>query len=168
MDKLAYPRGLVRYTTENGMTQGWTRAQMLRRALRPRVLVYTAVLLAVSLVVAIGLTLRTPFKVDVVRDRAALARIVEGGRIENVYRLQIMNATETTQRYRIEASGIAGLGVYSDAQPEVGPAESRWVALRLQIPFDAMPAGSHPVRIEVGQSDGDAHVSEKSVFIVPR
>ena len=168
MDKLAYPRGLVRYTTQNGMTRGWTRAQMLRRALRPRVLVYTAVLLAVSLVVAFGLALRTPFKVDVVRDRASLARIVDGGRIENVYRLQIMNATEAVQRYRIEASGIAGLAVHSDASAEVGPAESRWVALRLQIPFDAMPQGSHPIRIEVRQSDGDAHVSEKSVFIVPR
>ncbi|NBQ86416.1 MAG: cytochrome c oxidase accessory protein CcoG [Betaproteobacteria bacterium] len=168
MDKLAYPRGLVRYTTQNGMTRGWTRAQMLRRALRPRVLVYTAVLLAVSLVVAFGLALRTPFKVDVVRDRASLARIVDGGRIENVYRLQIMNATEAVQRYRIEASGIAGLAVHSDASAEVGPAESRWVALRLQIPFDAMPPGSHPVRIDVGQADGDAHVSEKSVFIVPR
>jgi polyferredoxin len=44
--------------------------------------------------------------VDVVRDRAALSRIVAGGMLENVYRLQIMNATEKTQSYRIGASGL--------------------------------------------------------------
>jgi hypothetical protein len=31
-----------------------------------------------------------------------------------------------------------------------------------------MPPGSHPIHIEVGQLGGDAHVSEKAVFIVPR
>ena len=168
MDKLAYPRGLVRYTTQNGMAQGWTRGQMLRRALRPRVLGYFAVLLAVSVAVAFSLAQRLPFKVDVVRDRATLARIVEGGRLENVYRLQIMNATEAVQRYRIDASGIAGLTLQSGDSAEVGPAESRWVAVRLRLPFDAMPPGSHPIRIDVRQAGSDAVASEKSVFIVPR
>ena len=36
------------------------------------------------------------------RDRGALARMVDDGRIENVYRLQIMNATEEPQRYRVQ------------------------------------------------------------------
>jgi polyferredoxin len=44
MDKMQYPRGLMRYATLNGMRQGWTQPQMLRRVLRPRVLVYTAIL----------------------------------------------------------------------------------------------------------------------------
>jgi hypothetical protein len=46
-----------------------------------------------------SLVVRTPFKVDVVRDRAALSRIVDGGKLENVYRLQVMNATEEPQHY---------------------------------------------------------------------
>src|SRR5690606_21174001 len=60
MDKLNYPRGLIRYATENGMAQGWSRAQMLRRALRPRVLVYGSVLLVVTLAVLGRLRPRPP------------------------------------------------------------------------------------------------------------
>ena len=89
MDKMNYPRGLIRYATQNGMAQHWTRPQMLRHVLRPRVLVYTAILLAIVVAMAISMVLRDPFKVDVVRDRASLARIVDEGQIENVYRLQI-------------------------------------------------------------------------------
>jgi cytochrome c oxidase accessory protein FixG len=49
MDKMGYAKGLIRYSTENGVVNGWTRLQMFRRALRPRVLVYGAVLEAASL-----------------------------------------------------------------------------------------------------------------------
>jgi polyferredoxin len=101
MDKVHLPRGLVRYATQNGMRQAWSSAQMLRRVLRPRVLVYSTVLLALCIAMLASLATRTPLKVDVVRDRAALARLVEGEQIENIYRLQVMNATEGARRYRI-------------------------------------------------------------------
>ena len=91
-----------------------------------------------------SLVVRTPLKVDVVRDRAALSRIVAGGKLENVYRLQIMNATEQPQRYRISAAGLEGLALASEAEVAVGPAESRWVAVRLQIPYGS---GRSPARI---------------------
>src|SRR5690606_22707102 len=87
MDKFGYERGLVKYSTQNAMSNGWSRSQVLRRALRPRVLVYSAVLAAIALAVGTSLFLRVPMKVDVIRDRGALARMVEFGRVENVYRL---------------------------------------------------------------------------------
>jgi len=168
MDKMSYPRGLIRFTTHNALKNGWRGAEILRRVLRPRVLVYTTLLAALTLGLAISLAMRTPLKVDVVRDRAALARIVAGGKLENVYRLQLMNATEQPQRYRIEAEGLLGLAVASDAEVQVGPAQSRWVAVRLQIGYGTAPPGSHPIRFEVHTPDGEAHVREKSVFLVPR
>jgi polyferredoxin len=168
MDKVQYPRGLIRYATHNGMANRWSSAQMLRRVLRPRVLLYGSVLLALCLALLLSLATRTPLKVDVVRDRASLARIVAGGQLENVYRLQIMNATEGPQRYRIQARGLQGLQVATDGDVEVGPAESRWVAVRLQLPYDAAPQGSHTVHFDVQALGDQAQVSEKSVFIVPR
>jgi cytochrome c oxidase accessory protein FixG len=168
MDKMNYPRGLIRFTTQNALAQGWHGAQVLRRVLRPRVLAYTAILLGLCLALGWSLAVRSPVKVDVVRDRGALARIVAGGRLENVYRLQIMNATEQVQRYRIAAGGLAGLAVASEPVVEVGPAESRWVAVRLQVPYGSAPAGSHPIHFDISAADGDARLSEKSVFIVPR
>ncbi|MDO8418613.1 MAG: cytochrome c oxidase accessory protein CcoG, partial [Rubrivivax sp.] len=109
MDRMQYPRGLIRYDTQNGMAQHLGRSQLLRRALRPRVLVYASVLVLILLALGISLALRSPFKVDVVRDRGALARLVEDGWVENVYRLQLMNTTERVQRYRIQVSGLAGI-----------------------------------------------------------
>ena len=51
---------------------------------------------------------------------------------------------------------------------EVDPAQSRWVAVHLQLPYTAAGPGSHPIHFNVGTVNGDAHVSEKSVFLVPR
>jgi polyferredoxin len=170
MDKMQYPRGLIRFTTQNALAEagGAGRDFILKRVLRPRVLVYGAILAALSIGVLASLALRTPLKVDVVRDRAALARIVAGGRLENVYRLQVMNATERPQRYRISAEGLPGLAMASDREVEVGAAESRWVAVRLQLPYGGAPAGSHAIHFDVATVGGDAHVREKSVFLVPR
>ncbi len=168
MDRMNYPRGLIRFTTQNAMAKGWTPSDIMRHVLRPRVLVYGGVLLALCVAVAASLVARTPLKVDVVRDRAALSRIVAGGKLENVYRLQVMNATEQPQRYRIAATGLPGLVLASEGEVEVGPAESRWVAVRLQIPYGSAAPGSHPIHFTIGTPAGDAHVSEKSAFLVPR
>ena len=168
MDKMNYPRGLIRQTTQNGLDGQWTQAQMWRRIFRPRVLVYSGVLLALTVGLLTSLVVRTPLKVDVVRDRAALSRIVAGGKLENVYRIQIMNATEVEQQYRLSADGLEGLELASDTEVTVGPAESRWVPVRLQIPYGSAAPGSHPVEIHIGAVQGSAHIAEKSVFIVPR
>lgn len=168
MDKMHYPRGLIRFSTQNGVAKGWGKPELLRRVLRPRVLIYTAILLALCVAMLASLVTRTPLKVDVVRDRAALSRIVAGGKLENVYRLQIMNATEATQRYRIAAQGLQGLELASDAEFEIDAAQSRWVVVRLHIPYGSAPAGSHVVHFDVESLGTRAKVSEKAVFLVPR
>jgi cytochrome c oxidase accessory protein FixG len=168
MDKMGYPRGLIRFTTQHAMKQGWSQREIVRHILRPRVLVYATILGALCFALALSLAMRTPLKVDVVRDRAALSRIVEGGRLENVYRLQIMNATERKQEYRITAEGLPGLELASEREVEVGPAESRWVPVRLRIPYGSAEPGSHTIHFQIAAEHGDAHVSEKSAFLVPR
>jgi cytochrome c oxidase accessory protein FixG len=167
MDKMGYARGLIKYTTPNAIHQGWRRAQILRRIWRPRVLIYSAVLLAITAGMFVSLALRAPFKVDVVRDRGVMARLVAGGMLENVYRLQVMNATESLQHYRLEAQGLPGLVLASDPLTEVGAAQSRWVSVRLQLPADT-PAGSYPMQFNITALDGGGVVHEKSVFLVPR
>ena len=169
MDKMGYPRGLVKYSTENAVAQGWTAAQTFRHVLRPRVLIYTAILATVMAAMLVSLYLRTPFKVDVVRDRGALARIVSGGKIENTFRLQIMNATESEQSFTLSAQGLDGLTLEMETPTViVGSTESRWVAVRLQIPYDGAAPGSHPIQFVVSSATDPTQVHEKSTFIVPR
>ena len=168
MDKVQRPRGLVRYATENAMEYGWTSAQMLRRVFRPRVLIYTALLWSLIGVVGLSLWLRTPLHVDVERDRSSLARIVEGGRIENVYRLQVMNASEAVDHVHIRVVGIEGLTLASDTDFVIDKAQSRWVPVRVQLPYDGAPPGSHPITFEITEPESGAQVMEKAVFLVPR
>jgi polyferredoxin len=106
--------------------------------------------------------------VDVVRDRGSLARIVAGGKIENVYRLQIMNATETTQNLKLSVNGLPGLAIASEDTVSVESTQARWVAVRVQMPFDAAKDGSHTIHFDIASRDTSDSVSEKAVFIVPR
>jgi cytochrome c oxidase accessory protein FixG len=172
MDKMRYPRGLVGYATENGQAMKLTRRAMFARVLRPRVLIYGSVLLAIAAAFVTGLALRHTLKVDVVRDRSTLARLVDQGQIENVYRLQLMNATEAAQRYRIGVQGIEGARLAQAADVDVPPAQARWVTVAVRVPpqsAQALGPGAHPIRFDVA-SAGEAPqtVVEKSTFVVPR
>jgi cytochrome c oxidase accessory protein FixG len=168
MDKFGYARGLVKYSTQNAMTGGWDKAQTIRRALRPRVLVYSAILGTIAVAVGVSLFLRVPMKVDVIRDRGSLARMVDQGRIENVYRLQIMNATEDRQLIRLAVEGMDGIALASEPVVEVLPTEVRTLAVRVQVPPGAA-SGSHPIvfRLQSGTEEA-IRVDEKTTFLVPR
>jgi cytochrome c oxidase accessory protein FixG len=173
MDKMGYEKGLIKFTTQNGLDKHWTQKQMWRRVLRPRVLIYTAILTALCAGLLGSLALRDPIKVNVVRDRGVLARLAEGGMLENVYRLQLMNATENTQRVRISATGLEGLVVDTDDREKDGaisiaPAEARWLAVRLRIPDGTAASGSHPVYFIIEADGTSEEVREKAVFLVPR
>jgi cytochrome c oxidase accessory protein FixG len=175
MEKMSYPRGLIRFATQNGLTHRWNRAQSLRRVLRPRVLVYTGVLLLICTAFITSMALRGPFRVDVVRDRGALARLVDEGAIENVYRLQLMNTTESTQHYRVISEGLEGARVSTRGEFEVGPAQARWLPVSVQVPADtarSLGPGAHVMHFRVERVGDDAQapasVREKSTFVVPR
>ncbi|HPX88961.1 MAG TPA: cytochrome c oxidase accessory protein CcoG [Methylophilaceae bacterium] len=180
MDKMGYERGLVKYSTQNAVTNNWSRQQMIQRVFRPRVLIYSAVLLALIVAVVASLWLRTPFRVNVMRD-GVMARLSDDGKIENVYRLQIMNGTETTQHYVLNVTGLKDVEIETEATKdvegddehhlksiEVKPAESRSVIVDLKIPDGTLDSGSHKIKFEIQSLEGQQTVTEKSVFLVPR
>ncbi len=168
MDKLGYSRGLVRFSTENAINNHWSRAQTWRHVFRPRVLVYSTILGVIVATVLVSLSLRTPFKVNVVRDRGVMARIVAGGDIENVYQMQIMNATESTQRYHISATGLPGLVMGTESVVEVASTEAQRVVVRLRVPFEAAASGSHAIHFKIDSLNSPGHLTEKSTFLIPR
>ena len=169
MDKIGAPRGLVRYWTDHAMTFRWSTDQMLRHAFRPRIIIYSLVLLAIISVVIGSLLTRTPLKMDVIRDRGSMGREIENGLIENVYRLQIMNTEEAAHRYRISVSGIEGIVLQGASDITLGPTESRGMPVNLRIPAGAGEQGSNKIFVTITDTDNpDVQVSEKAVFFVPR
>ena len=75
MDKMGYEPGLIKYSTQNAITNGWSYKQMMTRIMRPRVLIYTAILWLLIVGLFTSLWLRNSFRVDVVRDRGVMARL---------------------------------------------------------------------------------------------
>jgi polyferredoxin len=85
-----------------------------------------------------------------------------------VYRLQVMNATEKDQRFKVTVSGLPGLEVTSDNELTVPAAQARWLVVRAQLPPDAAQPGSHPIKFRIYSMDMEDHDAEKSVFLVPQ
>ncbi len=168
MDKMEYPRGLIRFSTHNAVEKHWSQKQIIQKVLRPRVLIYTGLLLVLCLGFVASLATRVPFKVDVIRDRGVMSRLVSGGKVENVYRLQITNASEKAETYRIAIDGIKGLSIASEGVFTVNPAESRMVAVSLQIEDGSIKSGSHPVVFEIEAAGLKEKIYEKSIFYMSR
>jgi polyferredoxin len=95
MDKVGYPRGLIRYTTQNAI-DGRT-----SRILRPRILVYATLLLVLVAAWGWGVTHRHAFLVEALRDRNALYRKSADGSLQNSYQIKIANKAEGMRWFRI-------------------------------------------------------------------
>jgi cytochrome c oxidase accessory protein FixG len=167
MAKMGYPKGLIRYATENAITNRWDTARMLRRVVRLRTLIYTAILGLIVAVAGVSLYNRVPVKADLVPDRAAIGREVDG-ELENVYRLQVMNTREQAHRYRISVSGLPGLHIDGDSEVDMAPASTRQVPIRLRVPVGQAPErGSHRIEVQLeAVDDPSLKVNEKTVFLV--
>lgn len=175
MDKMMYPRGLIRYTSERAIEERLTPAEARRHIKRPRILIYSVLWIVLVGAFFTALAMRSPLKVDVIRDRGALAREVEGGMIENVYRLQLINTTESPMPLRITAEGlpalqVRGLPTETEGVVVVAAASNLLVPVRLRLPMDAAEPGTHAIRFRIAslQPDGGAEINEASSFIVPR
>jgi cytochrome c oxidase accessory protein FixG len=174
MDKMGYPRGLIRYSTENAIKQHLDRATILRRALRPRVLIYTGILLVVVVAAAVTLWHRAPVKVDVIRDRVPMMADSGDGFVQNVYRLQIMNTEEARRTFHVTVAGLPDIQLESgDLTVELAGASSRMVPLRVKARPAAGVHGSEPIefRIESRPTNEPGAsplvIIERSRFVVP-
>jgi cytochrome c oxidase accessory protein FixG len=134
MDQMQYPRGLIRYSTLNGLTHGWDQSALLKRVLRPRVLMYGTLLLVASVSLVISIGARSPVRLDVVRDRSVIARVVNDGAVENIYRLHLMNATEAVQHYRVKVLGPEGLALVQALDLNLNPVQAQTYPVSVHLP----------------------------------
>lgn len=171
MQKMDYPKGLIRYTSGNGVAQQLNTSQIAKRISRPRVWIYCSLLLLVCTALVVSLSTRKSFSVDVIKDRGSLAREVGRGDIENVYRVQVMNGLEQAQSYRISVSGLSGVRISTDAQLAVDATGIASLPIRLTLPAEIAVANrgkTLPINFVVRTTvhGGDESTQEKSTFYV--
>ena len=174
MDKMGYARGLIRYSTEHALNEHLDSAAMFRRVFRPRVLLYTGILVLVSAAAVVTLAHRVPVKVDVIRDRTSNSVDNGDGMVENVYRLQIMNTDETRRRFTVTVKGLPDVVVDSRELPaELKGSTQRMLPLRVKAKPGADAHGSRTIEFSVTATAVDdttaapITIIETARFIVP-
>ena len=162
MEKMGYPKGLIRYTTENALKGKYPDTGILSHVFRPRVLVYSAILLAIISAFLITLANRVPLRVEVIRDRATLSRTTEDGRLENIYTVQILNMENRGHRYKITASGADDIVVIADpARLQADAQQAVQVPVRLRIDPVNLKGPSTPIMIRV-QSEENPELAREA------
>ncbi|GIX35455.1 MAG: ferredoxin [Lysobacteraceae bacterium] len=162
MDRIGYPRGLIRYTSQNAIEGKPT------RILRPRVLIYGSLLALILAGWLWGVMNRDPLLVDVLRDRNALYRIAADGHIENGYTLKLVNKRNRAARLRVEVARgdaeIAGGALDVVVEPE----QVASLPLTLTAPPGG-PPGRRDVEIRVTDlDDPGVSVSHTARFFAPQ
>ena len=168
MDKIGKPRGLIRYTTETALAKHLTPKEITSHILRPRIVLYSAILLLIIVASAWSLASRVPLKVDVIRDRSLLAREADDGRIENVYNLKIMNTTEEPKRYALSVEGMEGVEIAGERIVEVASAENHEVTVVVRVPPESGKKGANTIYFDIKAMNHDKiAVHEKASFLMP-
>jgi cytochrome c oxidase accessory protein FixG len=178
MDKVGYERGLIKYSTQNGMDNGWDQSQLIKRILRPRVLIYSAILITIITGYAYAIYNRPLVRVDVIKDRSILSRLDENGQLESVYRIKLTNASEELQKYKLSANSELPITLeFGDSdegavniKEHVVDLQAREVVnlvVELKTPDGESKPGSYPVMFEIKSMKSEDKVIEKSNFIIP-
>jgi len=163
MDRMGYPRGLVRYSTQNAMDGEPS------RIMRGRTLLYGTLLLLLSAAFVFAIGNRSAVDLDVIRDRNALWREAPGGLVENVFMLKVLNKTAETQSYHFSVSGLPGAELDLAAGTlTLASGEIRAVPARISLPWGSVAPGTHEVTITVdAAADPAMSASRRARFYMP-
>jgi cytochrome c oxidase accessory protein FixG len=163
MDRMGYERGLIKYTTQHALEGKQT------RLVRPRTIIYGALLSGLFIAFCISILSRMPLRLDVIRDRNALYRTLSDGRIENVYTLKLQNKTEAPQQFRLFVTGMPGITLETvPVEPVLEAGAVGSIIARVQIDPGDVRAGGHEVVFSAHRVDDEAlSVSREARFISP-
>jgi cytochrome c oxidase accessory protein FixG len=162
MDKMGSPRGLIRYTTQHSLDHEPT------RLLRPRTLIYGALLLALIVGFCVAILLRKPVALDVIRDRKSLYQLRDDGHVDNVYTIRILNKSEHAQRFMLTAHGASDLALIPDRR-EYTVASGEVYSLPVRVRRQTYePLGSETSTFELASpDDASIHITTRARFLAP-
>lgn len=163
MDKMGYPKRLIRYSTQHA-DEGKP-----SHILRPRVIIYGLILLGFMAAIIYAIGTRVPLGLDVLRDRNRLYEETQEGLIENVYTLKIINMDEKPHDYILSVSGIEGIKIIMNRpQIQVDSGEVADISLRLQADPYGLKSRSTGINFKLQATDNaNIQVESESRFLTP-
>lgn len=162
MERMGYEKGLVRYTTEHQLEGNET------KILRPRLIGYFMVLMAMFVAFSYTIFNRVPLEVDILRDRGQLYNETSNGMIENVYQLKMANKEQVDHQYEISVSGIEGMKLVNDPVVTIKAGELLDYPIRIVVSPDSLEKPNYDILIKVQALDNESiSISEENRFIGP-
>jgi cytochrome c oxidase accessory protein FixG len=162
MDKMEYPRGLIRYTSEHALEGGRTRWG------RPRIIAY---LLALGMMVGLfGFKIlnRVPLELTAIRDRTQLYLSTDSGAIENIYTLHLANMDNARHTFEITASGISGATIEGETRYALDGGEVLSITLRVRVEPGVLERPSTELDFRAtALDDANLHITAESRFMQP-
>ncbi len=144
MERVGKPRGLIRYDS-------LARLQGQRtRVLRPRVLVYSALLVGVIAALFVGLGTRPMLDFTVLRPPGEPFAVLPGGVVSNHVTLRLHNRGPEARRYRLAVRGPADAELITPLNPmRVEGGEQARTEVFVNLPAARVRGGKAPLHIQV-------------------
>lgn len=161
MDKLSRPRGLIRYASMSALAGGRT------RWIRPRIILYTALLLLGAIAMTAGLTTLKPATVSLTRV-PGIPYVVSNGEVRNEFLLRVLNQRNKSVVFRLEIENPPP-GLRQDglaAGLPVGALGEEMRPLVLTIPRAELH-GKLPLRVRILSTDGRTVIEKTIPFLGP-
>lgn len=170
MDKLDLPRGLISYSSARQMQNTkpeQTARKLSPRLLRPRVLVYSALMLLMCLSAGVLLAKRDSVRMHVQTDRMPAVREPAPGQFEQVYRLHLLNTREETGNYDLNIEDAPALTLNPYDGIRLAPAGGGLISVTVRNAVTLKP-GHYRFRLTLRDKVTQQTVaSEQAMFRVP-
>ena len=176
MDKVGRPRELIAYATVGNLENATRKPREGWRIIRPRTILYSVLIAAISGLMGWSLLNRAELQVNVLPDRNPLFVLLSDGGLRNGYTVKITNKQQSFRQFRIAVSGLPGAHVqfveFEGQQPMIGiaPAEVRPVKLFVSLDRAArkeLQSDATPLTITVSDAATGEAASRKTIFSGP-
>lgn len=176
MDRVGRPRELIAYTTIGNLSNATNAPREGWRIIRPRTMLYTAMIAFVASLMGWSLLNRADFEFSVIQDRNPFFVVLSDGGLRNGYMIKIANKVERARHFKLRFIGPPGLQPkfveFDGADPmiEVGPSEVRAVKVFLMLSGaqrKELRSDAEPVTIELQDVEGGETASRATTFRSP-
>jgi cytochrome c oxidase accessory protein FixG len=176
MVKVDRPKGLIAYDTDANIARRVAGDKPLARLVRPRTILYAAVLAFVGVLMIWGLSTRDTMTVNVLRDRTPPFVLLSDGSVRNAYTVKIVNRENYTRDLRITVDGPDGMEIGAVGEKAEGnmvtvaaPGDVvRSVRIFVTLPKGAAHDASTPVTISVADPATGEEAVNPTVFMAGR
>ncbi len=162
MEKVGKPRGLIRYSSQAAVESGrW-------RMVRPRVVLYPAVLAVLVSAFVLTLSQKSTADVTLLRGLGRPFMVLDDGRVSNQLRVKVTNRSKETQAYTLSTPLLesAELLVTDEERLTVAPGETQTIDALVLVPAELFADGSVSVSVQV-DAGGETIATKKYRLVGP-